>query len=48
MTEITDVQSHYIQNEIDLLIDKINDKELAEELARIRDLIPCDCEVFNQ
>jgi hypothetical protein len=46
--EFTDKESHYIQNEIDLVMDMIrNDKRTDHILTRledIRDSIPCCCD----
>ena len=48
--ELTDKESHYIQNEIDLLMDQIRDEnamtteDVLIRLEEIRDSIPCCCD----
>lgn len=49
--ELTDKQSHYIQNEIDHVMDMIREKDLPgytdhilTRLEEIRDSIPCCCD----
>ena len=56
MSDITDKESHFIQNEIDLVMDMIRDKvwlecidkeiggDLCDRLEGIRDSIPCSCD----
>ena len=46
--ELTDKESHYIQNEIDLVMDMIKDtnakNHILIKLEEIRDSIPCCCD----
>jgi hypothetical protein len=43
----TDEDSHFIQNEMDLLIDMISEKKSQKIIMKkakfIRNIIPCDC-----
>ena len=46
--ELTDKESHYIQNEIDLVMDMLKDtnakNHILVKLEEIRDSIPCCCD----
>jgi hypothetical protein len=56
--ELRDKESHYIQNEIDLVMDMIRDEmgykipgdlgyKLCDKLENIRDSIPCCCDITH-
>ena len=43
MNNISDEDSHYIQNEIDHIMDMTGSEEIKKRLENIRDMIPCSC-----
>ena len=52
-SKLTDEESHDLQNRLDIVIDKIADKNanmvlVMAELIKIRDDIPCSCGEENQ
>lgn len=55
MTDISNDYAHYLQNELDIILDMVNDfvsdnddfDPVKDKIQGLRDSIPCDCGKTN-